>query len=196
MSVREPVLELRLHRLVVAVGALAAVLAVVGFFPGERVYDDSNNCLGRAFAFTTEHHHDDCTPSYDQLTETRNAGGTSLLAGLAIALLPVLVVVREPTRKRAWIWFAATPFALAGGVATMLAIDFRLDLFAHVEVLWPEHVVGAGAALLSVLSTLVLPLVLLFTPKSGSSSPDPRSAARTGRARARRRGRPRRARRT
>ncbi len=168
MRAREPVLERRVRRLQLVACALALALAVLGFFPGERVYDDSNNCFGNAFGslFTVEHHRaDDCTPRYEQLVATRDAGGTSLLAGLAIALVPLLVAVPRPTRRRAWIWFAATPFAFAAGIAAMLAIDFRLDLFSHVEVLWPEHAIGAGAALLAIISTLVLPIVLLVTRK-------------------------------
>jgi hypothetical protein len=157
----------RLRRIVHLVLASCLVVAVLAMLPGRRVYGDANNCLGYALASlgTTEHHDVACTPSFTRLERTEPAGGWPALGtALAIAIGAALLYSR-PDRKIALLFWAWS--ALSG--ASIVALSFQLDLFTHVELLWPEHVLGFALGMLAIL-VFAAPIVALVTrePATGS----------------------------
>ena len=154
----------RVVRLACVVGALALAL---GFLPGERIYEDSNNCFGNAVAgmFMTEHG-PSCTPAYDKLVETRLAGGLPLAIALVLLMLPGYFVYRGPSRSLAIMWSLWT---LIVGVLYLM-FTFDLVLFDRAVILWPERAVATLAGTLGVLVVVVAPLVAAFT-RRGSPIP-------------------------
>lgn len=172
-------LERRLTRIVQIVALLGALACVVGLLPGERVYEDSNNCFGRALGsvFVMEHgshHHDECQPAYDRLVATRPAGGWPLIACVAAILAFGYLVYRYPGRLLAWLW----PLWTVGALFGYLVLTFRLDLFDHVEILWPMSVVGTLGGALLLLIFPIGPIVALVSDRRRPSDPPTARALR------------------
>ena len=162
-----PRLTRRLRRLTEIALALTVVLVVVAKLPGRRVYDDANNCFGFVMGSmaSTEHTTFTCTPSYTKLVGTEEAGGWAVVILAAAVALGAAILHRFPGRANAvafWVWSG-----LAGtGVAFM---TFDLDLFSHVEILWPEHVLGFALGMLAVV-VFVTPVVAAVTREKPSDS--------------------------
>jgi hypothetical protein len=161
------VLARRLRRIVHLVLGLCVVIVVVAMLPGRRVYSDANHCLGYALASfgNTEHHQVDCTPSYTTLERTEPAGGWPAI-GTALAIaIGAAILYRKPERRIAmlfWLWSALS-------CASIIALTFQLDLFEHVELLWPAHVIGFALGMLAIL-VFAAPVVALVTREKPSDS--------------------------
>jgi hypothetical protein len=166
--VERPRLERRLRRVVHLVLALCAVVVVVAKLPGRHVYADANNCFGSALASlgTTEHHHDECTPSYTRLLRTEEAGGWAAIVFAVAVALGAGIVHRKPTRAKAVAWIVWT--ALAGvGAAVM---SFELNFFDHVVTLWPTHVLAFALGMLLVFVLIAVPIIAIATRERVSDS--------------------------
>ena len=158
-----PELAARLRRLIVALTVLAVVLLGIGLLPGERVYDDANNCFGHVFGAlaSTEHQQSACESSYTQLRETRLAGGVPLAVYLIIVVAPGWLVYRTPRARPAWWWFAWSIIGAVLSACLGFYLEFNLDLFSRTVILWPTRVVEAGIAVIEVALLLGLPLVVV-----------------------------------
>ena len=162
-----PRLTRRLRRLTEIALALSVVLVVVAKLPGRRVYDDANDCFGAALGSfaTTEHSSYVCVPSYTKLVGTEDAGGWPVVLLAVAVALGAAILHRFPGRANAlayWVWCG-----LAGtGVAFM---TFDLDLFSHVEILWPERVLGFALGMLAIL-VFVTPFIAAVTREKPSDS--------------------------
>jgi hypothetical protein len=158
-----PLLVARLRRLIVVIAGLGLVLTVVGFLPGQVVYDDANHCFGYALGSLghTEHHHIDCTSSYTLLRETRLAGGLPLATYVALLLAPAMWLYRTPRARRAWAWIAWGIGSLVASAALWLVVDFHLDLFSRTETLWPGLVVQGGILAIQALLLVAMPIAIL-----------------------------------
>jgi hypothetical protein len=156
-----------LRRLTEIALVLAGVLGVVAKLPGRRVYDDANDCFGAALGSfaSTEHASYVCVPSYTKLVGTEDAGGWPLVLLAVAVALGAAILHRFPGRTNAlayWVWCG-----LAGtGVAVM---TFDLDLFNHVEILWPERVLGFALGMLAII-VFVTPIVAAVTREQASDS--------------------------
>jgi hypothetical protein len=140
-------LERRLRRIVGIVWMLGAAGAIVGLFPGERVYDDANNCFGSAIAGLFLHGGDHgCTASYTKLVAERPAGGLPMVLFVGAIAAYGWLLVRHPRRWVAAAWGLWTAVALVA----FFAATFKLDLFSHTETLWatPVAYTLVGAMLL------------------------------------------------
>jgi hypothetical protein len=168
-----PKLATRLRRIAHLVVAIGLVVMAVGFLPGERVYSDSNNCFGRAVV-GFEHPSSECTSRYDQLDETRLAGGVPLVLYIVSALAPAILIQAEPRRRRGWHWLLWSLLTGVGGLAVLFLLTFHLDLFAHTVQLWPQTIVIAGTLAIMALLLLALPLVLLLTRDGPAEPPEAR----------------------
>ena len=146
---------------------LSAVLAVMSKVPGRRVFDDANDCFGAALGSfaSTEHSSYVCVPSYTKLVGTEDAGGwPGVLFAVAVAL-GAAILHRFPGRANAlayWVWCG-----LAGSGAAFMSFD--LDLFSHVEILWPERVLGFTGGMLAII-VFVTPFVAAVTREKPSDS--------------------------
>lgn len=162
-----PRLTRRLRRLTEIALVLSAVLAVAAKLPGRRVYDDANDCFGAALGSfaSTEHSSYVCVPSYTKLVGTEDAGGWPMVLLAVAVALGAAILHRFPGRANAlayWVWCG-----LAGtGVAFM---SFDLDLFSHVEILWPERVLGFALGMLAIL-VFATPIVAALTREKPSDS--------------------------
>ncbi len=167
MKLADEPLARRLRRVVRLACVVGALALAIGLLPGERLYQDSNNCFGNAVVgmFMTEDA-PACTPAYDKLVETRLAGGLPLAIALVLVLLPGYFVYRGPRRSLAITWSLWT---LSVGVLYLM-FTFDLVLFDKAEVLWPQHAVGMLAGTLAVLVVVIAPLVAAFT-RRGSPIP-------------------------
>ena len=155
-------LERRLVRIVQSTTVLGVLACVIGLFPGQRVYEDSNDCIGRALGGLAAEHHSTCTSSYDRLVETRLAGGWQLIVLVALIQLFGAVVYRYPRRTSALVW----PVWTALWTVAYIALTFQLDLFSHVEVLWPSHVVVMLAGAMLLLIVIATPIVALVSDRT------------------------------
>ncbi|MEO6774824.1 MAG: hypothetical protein ABI467_17750 [Kofleriaceae bacterium] len=172
-----PNLARRLRRIVHLVLALGVVLVAITFLPGRRVYDDANNCLGRAFAgfATTEHRHDDCSPSYTELKATEPAGGWPLVGFAIVVAIGAGLVHRRPRRRYAWAWVASTALA----AVALFVTTFELHFFEYVETLWPAAVLDIALGTILVLVLLAAPAAaLLSRERAGGLPPADRSEDR------------------
>ena len=165
-------LERRLTRIVQIAAVLGALACMIGLLPGERVYEDSSHCFGRGLGslFVMEHgssHQEPCEPTYDRLVETRAAGGGALIACVAMILGFGYVLYRDPRRLWAWLW----PLWTLGILWAYLVLTFKLDLFEHVEILWPTHVVGTLGGALVFLIFPIAPIVALVSDHQRPSVP-------------------------
>jgi hypothetical protein len=163
------VLARRLRRIVHLVLALGLVAAVLGFFPGSRVYDDANNCFGRALASLgmTEPRHDDCTASYTKLKAIQPAGGWPVVGFVLAVALGGAIVHRKPRRAYAFAWTIWTGLI----AVALIFVMFDLHIFEHVVILWPTRVVQFAIGTLLVLVMLATPLVALVTREPRDSLP-------------------------
>jgi hypothetical protein len=161
------VLARRLRRIVHLVLALCVVVVIVAMLPGQRVYSDANNCFGYALASfgNTEHHQIDCTPSYTKLERTDPAGGWPAI-GLVVAIAIGAGVLHRRPRRSTAVLFSLWCLLSAAGV---FAMTFQLDLFDHVETLWPEAVLGFAFGMIGVL-VLAAPIVAFITREKPSDS--------------------------
>ena len=149
--------------------AIGLVAAVIGLFPGTRVYDDANDCFGRALAglATTEHHHDDCTPAYTVLKATQPAGGWPVVGFVLAVALGGAIVYRKPRRAYAFAW---TIWSGLSAVA-LIFVMFDFHLFEHVVILWPTYVTQFAIGMLLVLVMVATPLVAVLTREPRDSLP-------------------------
>lgn len=159
----------RLRRIIHLVLALGLVAAVIGFFPGERIYDDANNCFGQALASlgVTEHHHDDCTPAYTKLVATQGAGDWPVLGFVLAVALGGAIVYRKPRRSYALAWTIWTGLM----AVALIFVMFDLHVFEHVVILWPTHVVQFAIGMLLVLVMIATPVIALVTREPSGSLP-------------------------
>ena len=155
-------LERRLRRIVRLVALLGIAGALVGLFPGERVYDDANNCFGSAFSSLFSHGggQHDCTSSYTKLVAERPAGGLPLVVFVGAILMYGWLLATSPGRWAAIGWTLWT--AIAGGV--FVAATFKLELFSQTETLWATPVTYTLIGAMLVLIFPIAPLVA-FTSK-------------------------------
>src|SRR5262249_12508796 len=126
--------------------------------------EDSSDCFGRALGglFAMHDSHGGCTSHYDKLVETRLAGGWQLIVVVALLLVWSLLVYRSPRRAYAVLWL---PWSGVVAIAFMF-VTFRLDLFAHVDVLWPERVVDVLVGTLLVTTAIIAPIVALVSART------------------------------
>ena len=152
--------------------ALGVVAAVIGFFPGSRVYDDANNCFGQAIASLgmTEHHTSDCTASWTKLVEVQPAGGWPVLGFVLAVALGAAIVYRKPRRAYAFAWTLWTGLM----AVALIVVMFDFHIFEHVVILWPTHVVELSLGMLLVLVMIGAPLVALVTREPSGSLPTAR----------------------
>lgn len=157
-----PELAARLRRLIIGLTVLAVVLLGIGLLPGERVYDDANNCFGHVFGAlgNTEHQPSACESSYTRLSEIRLAGGLPLAIYLVVVVGPGWLIYRRPGARRAWWWFA---WSIVGAVLSACLgfyLEFHLDLFSRTVILWPTRVVEVGVATIQLALLLGLPITI------------------------------------
>lgn len=157
-----PVLAARLRRLIIGLTVLAVLLLGIGLLPGERVYDDANNCFGRVFGAlgNTEHQPSACESSYTRLSETRLAGGLPLAIYLVVVVGPGWLVYRTPRARSAWWWFAWSIVGAVLSACLAFYLEFHLDLFSHTVILWPRRVVEASVATVQLSLLLALPIII------------------------------------
>jgi len=112
----------------------------------------------------TEHHTDDCQPSYTVMGEPRRVGGLSLSLYVVLLLGPGAWLYRDARRCRArwaWGWIAWNVAAAIGCLALWASFELDLDVFAHTETLWPGYSAVVGWLAVQVLMMVVLPIVIL-----------------------------------
>jgi len=165
--VDRPRLTRRLRRLTEIALALSVVLAAMAKLPGHRVYDDANDCFGAAMGSlaSTEHSSYVCVPSYTKLVGTEDAGGWPIVLLAVAVALGAAILHRFPGRTNAvayWVWCG-----LAGTGAVFMSLDF--DLFSHIEILWPERVLGFALGMLAIV-VLVTPFIAAVTREKPSDS--------------------------
>jgi hypothetical protein len=171
-----PELAARLRRLIIGLTVLAVVLLGIGLLPGERVYDDANNCFGRVFGAlgNTEHQQSACESSYTRLSETRLAGGLPLAIYLVVVVGPGWLVYRKPRARPAWWWFAWSIVGAVLSACLAFYLEFHLDLFSRTVILWPTRVVEVGIATIQGALLLALPLIIVRsrTPRAPAARLD------------------------
>lgn len=140
---------------------LCALAVLVGFIPGIDVFEDKNDCIGRALARAFSWHgggdHSPCERN-DVLLRTEAAGGWPLLVSLVPVALGALALRRWPK-----LWIAALwPLLLIVAAAIFFAFTFELDLFSPIREVprWPAHLLAVVVVAIAV----VLAVVLLVTP--------------------------------
>lgn len=148
---------------------LGVVAAVIGLFPGERIYDDANNCWvrGQESLGTTGHYDDNCTPSYTKLRETHPAGGWPVLGFVLAVAIGAAIVYRTPRRAHAFAW---TIWSGLSAVA-LIFVMFDFHSFDNVVILWPTYVTEFSIGMLLVLVMGATPLVAVFTREPRDSLP-------------------------
>ena len=152
-------IERRLRRIVRVVALLGIAGALFGLLPGERVYDDANNCFGHAIG-SFFGYGERCQSSYTKLVTTRLAGGLPLVLFVGATLLYGWILVNNPRRWVALAWLVWT----AVGLVIVFAATFELDLFMHTVTLWPMHVTFTLIGAMLVLIFPIAPIVA-FTSK-------------------------------
>lgn len=148
---------------------LGGVAAVIGFFPGERIYDDANHCWirGQESLGTTGHYDENCTPSYTKLRETHPAGGWPVVGFVLAVALGAAIVCRKPRRAYALAWTIWT--GLSALALILVMSDFHS--FDNVVIVWPTYVTQFAIGMLLVLVMGATPLVAVFTREPRGSLP-------------------------
>jgi hypothetical protein len=132
----------------------------VGMLPGVKIYEDTNDCFGRALGSLFSAHGgrgSTCEPHYVYVRTDKACGFEAVLVFSAVAL-GALAVRRWPRLLVAWLW----PVVSFAAVAITFVLTFELDLFSteHEVALWPAYVVGA----LAVLVALILAALVAVVP--------------------------------
>jgi len=147
---------------------LAMVIAIVGFFPGTRIYEDVNENVE---CWSQSGWRGACPRSYTLLRATRDSGGAMLLVCLAFMLAPATLAYADPRGRSRLFWFGWSGVAIVVGGFTLYVLGFDA-YFDHAVVLWPRQVVTLGLSALVALVGLVLPIVVV------TAREDPVPAAR------------------
>jgi len=164
----------RLRRFIQVLAAIAILTMTLGWCPGEQRGYDANHCFGRALSAlgNTEHHTDNCTPSYTVMGEPRRVGGLSLSLYVVLLLGPAGWLYRDARPWRAWGWIAWNVAAAIGCLALWVTFELDLDIFGHTETLWPGYGVVVGWLAIQVLMMVALPIVILTSRRGeGDGAP-------------------------
>jgi hypothetical protein len=166
--VERPRLERRLRGVVHLVLALCMVIAFVAKLSGWRIYVDSNNCVGNGLEglANTESRPHHCTPSYDRLDHTDEAGGWAAIVFVIAVAIGGGIVYLKPTRATAITWVVWTVLAASGAAA----MSVHLNLFDDAVELWPSHVLVFAAGVMLVLIVIATPIILIATRETPTGS--------------------------
>jgi hypothetical protein len=141
---------------------LCVVALTFGSVPGVEIYEDTNDCLGRALGalFDMHHHGSPCAASY-VYRRTEPGAGWPLWAMLVPVALGALAVARWPRPTIALAWVALAAIA----AITVLAVTFDLDLFDKTReiALWPAWVMTIATVAVYALLLLVLLAVVIVS---------------------------------
>lgn len=154
-----------LRAVAVLVLVLCGLSVIVGFIPGVDIYEDKNDCIGRAFARAFSWHGGgDRSPCVrnDVLLRTEAAGGWPLVLSLAWVALGAVALRRWPR-----LWIAALwPFVMIVSAAIFFAFTFELDLFSSIREVprWPAILLAFLVGTIA----LILLTVLIVTPIVGT----------------------------
>ena len=139
-------LEYRMSRLAVLVIAFAVAAGILGVIP--RGFEDLQG----------DRH-------------TTMAGGASVAAWAVSQALGALRARATPTRRTGWAWFAASFLITVGGTVYWLLDQFTLaDQIAR----WPAEAMWACIGTTLVVTTLVLPIVLIVSDNESPPVPEAR----------------------
>lgn len=169
-------LERRFRRIVLLVALFGIAAAIAGMFPGEQIFDDANNCFGRAWGgiFTENHHTVDCTESYTKLVATHAAGGLPLVMFVGAELAYGVMVIQRPSR---WVGVGWTVWT-AIGLAVWFGATFKLDLFTHSVALPAETITYTLLGAMLILICPIAVVVGLTSKRTASIAPDARVVVR------------------
>jgi hypothetical protein len=176
-TTHDTMLSSRLRGFAAVVTVLAIAIAGFGLLPGERVHHQVHPCAGEFVvkalsALSHESYQNrseaDCKPQdTGEVDEHPAAGNEVIIPLLLIVFAPALWVYRRPSQGLGWVWFGWSLFAGLGSLAVAFVLGIGRAIFEYqrTETLWPSYIVSWGIGVLAVTFTLVLPVMLIITPK-------------------------------